>query len=97
MTYIDTLDQTKVDEAITTLTRQDDPAAEKLFAYCGHDYRFALWMTLVNMRIVRRLGLTAWDVEDWRWRDAFDDGSSPRDAVTDALEDLGYDLDEWAS
>jgi hypothetical protein len=88
MTWLDTQPPAAVDTALETLTRADDPAAERLFAYAADDMRFALWLALTNRRIVRACGFGLLDLPDWSWRDAYDDGSSPRAAAAGFLTDL---------
>jgi hypothetical protein len=59
-------------------------------AYCdAGDEDFLLWMILVNASVLRVTGLGVYDHEDHLWRDAFDDGTGPKQAVKDWLEDSG--------
>jgi hypothetical protein len=57
------------------------------------DERFGAWMYLVDRRLVRRIGFTSSDLEDWTYRDAFDGGMSPAEAAEEALEYAGMVLD----
>lgn len=49
---------------------------------------FAKWLVLVDVALVSRVGMVSGDLADWNWRDAYDDGYTPSDAVTDALADI---------
>lgn len=51
----------------------------------GHK-RFGLWLHLVDRQLRRKVGLTHRDLVDWTWRDAFEDGLTPREAALEALE-----------
>lgn len=80
-TYIDTLDPVRTDEL---LAKHGEILANR---YGVTDQRFALWLGIVDQRLSMRTGMGHRDLADWTWRDAFDDGSSPSEAVQDALED----------
>ena len=89
-TWLDQKPADVVEAAIETLSRQDDPAAEALFSYCGQDMRFALWLSLANKRVRRLTGVGVFDLEDWRWRDTYDAGESPKEAVAEFLDEGGW-------
>lgn len=55
------------------------------------DQPFLDWMVECDLIVDRKLGVSLSDLEDWRWRDAYDDQYTPGDAVTEAIEELGYD------
>lgn len=48
---------------------------------------FEDWMKLVDARLSRKLGLTADDLPDWTWRDAYEDNFTPGVACADYIED----------
>lgn len=53
----------------------------------GVPLTYGAWMSECNRLMVARVGVGASDIEDWGWRDAYDDGIPPKDAVDGALED----------
>lgn len=59
-------------------------------AYYTDDPTFALWMYYVDRQVRRRIVLSIMDLEDWRFRDAYDDDMSPKEAAIQLLDDLGY-------
>jgi hypothetical protein len=77
--WLTTQDPQAVAKALTKLTPDDLERG-------NNDPRFALWLKLVDRRMGRAIGLTHRDIGDWTWRDAFDDGVSPREAAFDALQ-----------
>jgi len=87
--YLSTLDAGRVAAAIEAFWRSDSAHAEELRSYARGDKRFAYWMYLVDRRLSRACGLTSADLEDHLWRDAYDTGMSPRDALADALDANG--------
>jgi hypothetical protein len=66
--------------------RRETPQLSRVAQYDGGDERFGLWLALVDARIVRRVGIGLFDLADWNMRDAYESGSSPRDAAQEALE-----------
>jgi hypothetical protein len=77
------------DARIEAFWHSDSAHARELRSYARGDQRFAYWMYLVDRRLSRACGLTSTDMEDHTWRDAYDDGLSPREALADALEANG--------
>jgi hypothetical protein len=52
---------------------------------------FKDWMAIVDERIASELmGLTSWDIPDWGYWDAWNDGVNPNDAAYAALADAGF-------
>lgn len=51
--------------------------------------KFDKWMEKVNVQIASMSGLSADDIEDYGYWDAWDDGISPKSAARDALENAG--------
>ena len=83
MTYIDHLNQRQVE---ATLIAKGDALKAR---WDTDDARFALWLQMCAQIMRRTIGLDLDDIEDYTWRDAFDDGSAPRAAVTSALDYAG--------
>jgi hypothetical protein len=48
---------------------------------------FEAWMAEVDKLFIEKIGLTSGDLADMCWRDWFDDGLTPKQAVATALED----------
>lgn len=86
--WLDTLnDQSKV-EAMLTWMDENTPANKLALAcrhYAGTDRRFALWLYLCGKRAQRLYRLSIFDLADVAWRDMFDNGDSPRDALAEAM------------
>jgi hypothetical protein len=58
-----------------------------ILEYAGGDEEFASYLDEANRLCERRLGgLGILDLPDYCWRDAYDDGVSPREALRAALE-----------
>lgn len=52
---------------------------------------FEEWMQQVNVHLGALVGLGHRDIADWRYRDAYDDEVSPREAALSALDnDMGW-------
>lgn len=84
MTYIDHLREVKGDNVINIALGKLPEADVK---YANGDREFALWMYLVDRQIARRCGMTHHDMADRIWRDDYDAGSTPREAVEEAVAD----------
>lgn len=52
---------------------------------------FHQYMVAVDREIQARTGLGFLDIEDWTYRDAYDDGVDPEDAAIQALENSGWE------
>lgn len=50
---------------------------------------FQRWMKQVNGQCERVTGLSTSDFEDYRWRDAYDDGATPEEALEDFFDEIG--------
>ena len=53
---------------------------------------FDSWLREVDVRMEARIGLDHRDMEDWTWRDAYDDGATPSEALDDFFEYAGIDF-----
>lgn len=51
--------------------------------------RFMVWLEVCNQLVVDKLGVGINDLEDFLWRDRFDDDYTPEEAVEEFLESLG--------
>jgi hypothetical protein len=72
-------------DAGDTSTRLAQRVAEIKDTYAGGDAEFALWLSLIDFRLQKSVGIGLFDLADWPMRDAFEDGMSPREALTEAL------------
>jgi hypothetical protein len=86
MTWLDEKDQTQVEEM---LARFRAPEFDQGYVEdcAGGDERFALWLRLVDKRMIGSVGVSHRDIADWTWRDAYDGGQSPSSAALDALSE----------
>ena len=82
--WFDTLPGPRLAEVIE---QKGDALKER---YYTDDVMFAIWMHAVDRAVMRRVLVSAFDLEDWMYRDAYDAGQSPRDAAIDMLDDNGY-------
>lgn len=89
-TWVDTREAEEPEKIRAALAnyreRRKTPQLRRVSEYDGGDDRFGLWLALVDARIGRRVGVGLFDLADWNMRDAYDDGSSPKDAAQQALE-----------
>jgi len=84
-TWIDTQDTEKIDAAVAAMRRkagEGDRACGGVLDYAGGDEQFALWLRQIDIHVGKRLGLSVFDLPDVCWRDYFDDGLSPIEALT---------------
>ena len=51
---------------------------------------YDFWIKQVDALLVRKIGLGHDDMEAWAWRDAFEDGYTPAEAIEDYLEWVDY-------
>ena len=58
---------------------------------CEHDAGFDEWMCRVDALLGARLGVVSADLLDQCYRDWFDSGMSPEEAVADVLENEGIE------
>ena len=75
----------KIAEAIAKMNAATDMVTRSVCEYAGDDEHFALWLNLANARVMRITSMTINDLPDYLWRDAYDEGMSPREAASDML------------
>jgi hypothetical protein len=85
VSWLDTKPPEKVDAAIERL-RARRGGHYYIDEYADGDERFGLWLALVDQYLGKALTIGFTDLADWGWRDSFDAGDSPREAVLQALE-----------
>ena len=56
---------------------------------------FDRWMREADQVLVGRIGVVSDDLPDAMWRDWFEDGFSPREAVECYFEEQGWDEEEF--
>ena len=88
MSWLDTKPQDVVTDAVAQLASATGANADSIRSYADGDLRFGLWIHLVDKRCVTVLGVGIFDLEDWHWRNAYDSGSSPKDAFADFREEM---------
>lgn len=86
MTWLDAQPAEKVDASLADLRATGGERWAQRVADVDGDERFALWLLLVDQRMQRAVGVTHRDIGDWTWRDAYDGGYSPREAMREGLE-----------
>lgn len=79
-TWVDDKDQ---DIVARWLAANGTKACEE---YRTTDPRFALWMYCVDRQVKRRVHFGCFDLEDWGYFDAYEDGMSPADAAREVIE-----------
>lgn len=82
MPWIDTL---SADHHQLLMTVLDTDGAEHL-RYADGDRRFAAFLLAADTLARRRLGVSIFDLEDACWRDFYDDGMTPGEALRTARE-----------
>jgi hypothetical protein len=77
----------QTDERRTTLTDVlHSPRGQQHLRYAGGAVGFAAWLLVADLTCARRFGVSIFDLSDWTWRDAYDAGDLPGDAVREAIE-----------
>jgi hypothetical protein len=69
--------------AVTTVL--DSSHGQQYLAYAYGDRGFAAWLLVADATCIRRLGVSIFDLSDWAWRGAYDDGATPGQALRDAV------------
>lgn len=69
------------------------PVGDTLRSYGWEHLGFAGYMAQCDAVCSARTGLGVFDLADTTWRDNYDDRIEPSSAVTELLEDQGYDVD----
>lgn len=87
MTWIDRQPRETVRRALEKL--HASPGGRAAIADCG-DERFALWMRALDRHLLRGIGLRHTDLEDWHYRDGFEEGLSPAEAARAVLDNSGF-------
>lgn len=52
------------------------------------EFTFEQWQKRVDRHVSRMTGLSMHDFPDWRWRDAYEDGTRPGQAADEFLEEM---------
>lgn len=60
--------------------------------YAGGNAEFAQWLAKADQVVTRRLGVGLFDLPDWDWLSAFEDGCSVTEAVTEFFDGEGFDV-----
>jgi len=58
---------------------------QRYLVHAGADRDFAGWLLVADALCIRRVRVSIFDIADWAWRDAYDDGMKPGDALREAL------------
>ena len=69
-----------------TLTATLDEHGAEHLRYAGGDREFAMFLLVADARCQRRLGVSIFDLEDACWRDFYDDGLTPAEALRAARD-----------
>ena len=85
--WIEGLPKDKVEDY---MSKHRDALLER---YKVEDEYFALWLHYLNRFVAQRTGMQYDDLEDWDFASAYESGQSPKDAVDEMLDDLGYDFE----
>lgn len=88
MTYIDTLPAAEVASSIDEMRATEDGQSYIDRAANG-DSHFALFMLLVDRKMMKVIGLGHRDIEDALWFEMYEDGMSPEDAIIEAFQGHG--------
>lgn len=69
---------------------KSDDAYAQVLGYANNDHSitsytqdegFRLWLKILDMRVLRRLGVSLFDLRDFTLRDWYDDGITPKQAL----------------
>jgi hypothetical protein len=78
--WLATRDPAKIADVLAQM-----PADSEHRRYGNDDPYFALYLYLADRKCTRAIGLSIFDLADHTWHDAYTDGSTPSQAVRDAL------------
>ena len=73
------------DRRVKLMTLLDQDGADHL-RYAAGDREFAAFLLVADAACRRRLGVSIFDLEDACWRDFYDDGLSPSEALAAARD-----------
>lgn len=76
------------DKVAAWIAKNGERACEE---YHTTDPTFALWMHYLDRACRRRVLVSCYDLEDWAYWDAYDDGMSPVEACISMLSANGYE------
>jgi hypothetical protein len=79
--WLATQDRIKVEAAMNTL-----PADSDSRSYSNGDPYFALYLHIADRKCGNAVGLSIFDLADYLWYDAYENGTTPSRAVREALE-----------
>jgi hypothetical protein len=82
MTWTADLPQGKHDKLMAAL---DEHGREHL-KYAGDDRDFAAFLLVADTAARMKNGLSIFDLPDYSWRDVYDDGMTPGEALRSALD-----------
>ncbi len=82
MNWLDEQDEQRR-AAITSML--DSERGERYPTEAGDDRGFAAWLLVADAVCTRCLGLSIFDIADWGWRDAYESGMTPGEALREAL------------
>lgn len=85
-TWLAAQDPAKIEAALGRVRERSGlGAGTDYLDHAGGDEHFALWLAIADARAVRICGLGIFDIGDWTWADAYEDGWDPREAAIEAL------------
>ena len=79
--WIESLTPARLQEGIDWVSA----SRPELMDYAGGNAEFALWMAVVDQRMMKLIGLTSQDLADFPSRDLYEDGLTPREGVQACL------------
>lgn len=84
-TWLDKQDSDKVETALAQF--RESSGYSDTMRYAADDERFGLWLHIADLKTVRGVGVSIFDLSDWAWRDAYDNGTGPTAAAREALSE----------
>lgn len=77
------------DKALAAMDRmrETETGQKYMAAHSPNDPAFAVWLMSVDSTLRSTVQVGHRDLSDWSWRDAYDNGTSPKDAAKQALAD----------
>jgi hypothetical protein len=82
MPWTANLSQEKHDKLMTALDQQ----GHEHLRHAGEDRDFAAFLLVADALALRRKGISIFDLPDYCWRDVYDDGLTPAEALQAALD-----------
>ena len=88
--WLDKYVSSKEKKAEVIASLKSKPSYSTILANNPDDENYALWLTMANYYVERAIGFGIYDLEDYLWIDEYEDGTNPRVAARNFIQQLEY-------